>query len=57
MANSVAADKTSKISEMLLAMVDAKERLIGKISTTYCLILLHMPIYARLIYIIGERII
>lgn len=55
MANSVAADKTSKISEMLLAMVDAKEQLIGKISATYCLMLLHMTIYTGLIYI-YERV-
>lgn len=57
MASSVVTDKTSKISELLLAVVGAKEQLIGKILATYALMFLQIGIYGfcLAIYIVTSR--
>lgn len=44
-ANSIAKDKTSKISELLLSIVDAKEQILGKMSAIYFLVLFNISIY------------
>ncbi|WP_288531523.1 ABC transporter permease [uncultured Secundilactobacillus sp.] len=45
LANSVAQDKTNKISEILMVMVDAREQLIGKIVAVYALLIFQLVLY------------
>ena len=44
-ANSVATDKTSKLSEMLMVIVDAKEQLVGKVLSIYGLMVVQVTVY------------
>lgn len=44
-ANSVAVDKTSKLAELLMIMVDAKEQLVGKILSIYGLLGIQIAVY------------
>ncbi|WP_125581916.1 ABC transporter permease family protein [Levilactobacillus cerevisiae] len=53
-ASSVATDKTSKLGEILIVMVDAKEQLFGKIMSIYLLLGGQMLIYLLFFKIYGE---
>lgn len=50
-ANSVAKDKTTKISEMILSIVGAKEQMFGKFLGVFILSIIHILIYTITIYL------
>ncbi|MCT4487840.1 ABC transporter permease [Levilactobacillus parabrevis] len=52
-ANSVAMDKTSKLSELLMVMVDAKEQLVGKILSIYGLLIFQIAVYIGVFNLYG----
>lgn len=54
MANSVARDKTSKLSEMLMSIVDAKEQINGKMLGIYMLLSCQMIFYLIFIFCLSK---
>ncbi|WP_140929703.1 ABC transporter permease family protein [Apilactobacillus timberlakei] len=53
-ANSVARDKTSKLSEMLMSIVDAKEQINGKMLGIYLLLCFQIAFYTIFILILSK---